>query len=346
MPSNCVNWAFVCAKKTSLPHKPSVLLDLNPVKPLSVALRHVPLTVLNGMARTASWAVNDISQLTIKRVIGYNLALAYPHLSAQARQQLAEQTLTNQYLNAAAALKSWVMPPDWSVRQIRAVHGQQVLTDALASGNGVLAIVPHLGCWEMMNAWLNQFAAPTIMYKPTASATVDALMLQGRERVRATLVPTDARGVKAVLQTLKQGGFSIVLPDHVPEPSSGAVVPFFGVPTLTGTLTTKLAARTGCRLVGLSCLRGADGNGFAVYCDALTDTDLWARDATRSTAALNRAIEAMIARDPAQYVWGYRRFKGVPNFKGIYRKDWQTVQRAVAQFHGVTAILPPNPRMV
>lgn len=344
MPSNCANWAFVCAKKTSLPHKPSVLLDLNPVKPLSVALRHVPLTVLNGMARTASWAVNDVSQLTIKRVIAYNLALAYPHLSAQARQQLAEQTLTYQYLNAAAALKSWVMPPAWSVGQIRAVHGQRVLTDALASGDGVLAVVPHLGCWEMMNAWLNQFAAPTIMYKPTHSATVDTLMLQGRARVQATLVPTDASGVKAVLQTLKQGGFSIVLPDHVPEPSGGVVVPFFGVPTLTGTLTTKLAARTGCRLVGLSCLRGDDG--FVVYCDDLTDADLWTRDAVVSTAALNRAIATMIARDPAQYVWGYRRFKGVPNFKGIYRKDWHTVQHAVAQFHGITNIASPNRHLV
>jgi KDO2-lipid IV(A) lauroyltransferase len=89
----------------------------------------------------------------------------------------------------------------------------------------MLAIVPHLGTWEIMNAWLNQFGAPTIMYKPVKGQQANQFVLQGRQRLNATLVPTDATGVKAIFKTLA-GGFSIILPDHVPDPSGGEVVPF------------------------------------------------------------------------------------------------------------------------
>lgn len=93
----------------------------------------------------------------------------------------------------------------------------------------MLAIVPHLGTWEMMNAWLNQFGAPTIMYKPVKGKMANDFVLQGRSRLNATLVPTNGSGVKAVFKTLKQGGFSIILPDHVPNPSGDIIVPFLGL---------------------------------------------------------------------------------------------------------------------
>lgn len=118
------------------------------------------------------------------------------------------------------------MPPEWSIAQIRDVHNKDILLEGLASANGMLAIVPHLGTWEMMNAWLNQFGSPTIMYKPVKGDITNNFVLQGRSRLNATLVPTDGSGVKAIFKTLKQGGFSIVLPDHVPDPSGGVVVPF------------------------------------------------------------------------------------------------------------------------
>lgn len=80
----------------------------------------------------------------------------------------------------------------------------------------------------MMNAWINQFGKPVIMYKPAKSEAMDRFILQGRQRLNATLVPTDGTGVKAIFKTLKEGGFSIVLPDHVPDPSGGVIVPFLG----------------------------------------------------------------------------------------------------------------------
>jgi KDO2-lipid IV(A) lauroyltransferase len=71
-----------------------------------------------------------------------------------------------------------------------------------------------------------------------------------------------------------------------------------------------MAQKTQCRLVGLSCFRRADSEGFEVYCDDLNDPELYDRDIEVATTALNKAVEQMINRFPSEYMWGYKRFRG------------------------------------
>ena len=233
------------------------------------------------------------------------------------------------------------MPPEWSIAQIHDVHDKDILLEGLASPNGMLAIVPHLGTWEMMNAWLNQFGSPTIMYKPVKGNMINDFILQGRARLNATLVPTDGSGVKAIFKTLKQGGFSIVLPDHVPDPSGGVVVPFFGIKTLTSTLASKLASKTKCALVGLSCIRRDDGRGFDIYCYQLDNPDLYSRDASVAACALNQAMQHMIGDKLNHYMWGYRRFKRIPILGNPYRAD-DTVLADFIRTNQPHSILPTS----
>lgn len=293
--------------------------------------KYVPLSVLQMLARFAAWVINSRPSFSVVRTIMINLHLAKPELSEHERNQLTQQVVLNQCLSSVESVKSWAMPPSWSLSQIREVHHQEVLTQALANPNGMLAIVPHLGTWEIMNPWLNQFGAPTIMYKPVKGRLSNDFVLKGRQRLNATLVPTDATGVKAIFKTLKQGGFSIILPDHVPEPSGGVIVPFFGIKTLTSTLAPKLAAKTKCALVGLSCIRRADGNGFDIFCYDLKDQQLYDRDVEVATCAMNRALEQIINAHIGHYVWGYRRFKRLPNLGNPYNASEDTLKDYIAQ---------------
>ena len=278
----------------------------------------VPLSVLQMLARFVAWVIVKIPSLSIMRTIHINMALIAPHLSASQQKVLTKDIIYHQCLTSIESIKSWAMSPEWSIGQIRDVHNKDVLLAGLANPNGMLAIVPHLGTWEMMNAWLNQFGAPTIMYKPVKGNITNNFVLQGRSRLNATLVPTDGSGVKAVFKTLKQGGFSIVLPDHVPDPSGGVIVPFFGINTLTSTLASKLASKTKCALVGLSCIRRDDGRGFDIHCYKLDDPALYDRHAETAAHALNLAMQDMIEKHCSHYMWGYRRFKHVPNLDNPY----------------------------
>lgn len=285
------------------------------------SFRYIPLSVIRALARTTSWFINQNRESGMLWKVRVNLSLAYPDLSESERERMAKQSVTKQCLSYAESAKCWAMSPEWSIQQIQMVHHIEILTNALNSPQGTLIIVPHLGTWEIMNAWLHQYGKPTIMYKPMKDKTINEFVLRARQRLDATLVPTDASGVKALFKNLKQGGFSIILPDHVPQPSGGVIVPFFGVPCLTSTLTSKMAQKTKCRLVGLSCFRREDGNGFEVYCDDFGDPKLYDGNIETATFALNQAIEQMINRSPTDYMWGYKRFKGVEKIQCLYKKS-------------------------
>lgn len=287
--------------------------------------KFVPLSVLQILARMVAWLIMRVPNLSIIRTITINLALVAPNFEAAKKQQLIAAIVRHQCLSTVESVKSWAMPPSWSISQIRQVHNLEILEQGLANPNGMLAIVPHLGTWEMMNAWLNQFGSPTIMYKPVKGKVTDDFVLKGRERLNATLVPTDGRGVKAIFKTLKQGGFSIVLPDHVPDPSGGVVTPFFGINTLTSTLASKLASKTRCALVGLSCIRRDDRQGFDIFCYCLDDPKLYDRHSETAALALNQAMEQMINPHFSHYMWGYRRFKEIPNLGNPYSAKASTL---------------------
>jgi len=297
----------------------------------------VPLSVLQMLARFVAWVIVKIPSLSIMRTIRINMALIAPNMSDIQKKALTKDIIYHQCLTSIESIKSWAMSPEWSIGQIRDVHNKDILLAGLANPNGMLAIVPHLGTWEMMNAWLNQFGAPTIMYKPVKGNITNKFVLQGRARLNATLVPTDGSGVKAVFKTLKQGGFSIVLPDHVPDPSGGVVVPFFGIKTLTSTLASKLASKTKCALVGLSCIRRDDGRGFDIYCYQLDDPALYDRHAETAAHALNQAMEQMITDHCSHYMWGYRRFKHIPNLGNPYRKNKAALQAFIQAHNSTTA---------
>ena len=287
------------------------------MNPLNI-FRYVPLPIMRASALFVAWIFILIPNLKIKRIIAINLKLAFPELSEPERNKLIRSTIRNQAINAMESIKCWAMQPEWSIQQIEKVYNQQVLEEALANPKGMLAIVPHLGTWEMMNAWLNQFGSPTILYKPVSSKIYDDFILKGRQRLNANLVPTDSTGVKAIFKTLKSGGFSIILPDHVPKPSGGVVVPFFGVETLSSTLAPKLASKTKCALVGLTCIRNSN-NKFDIFCTKLENPDLYSKDIEVATRALNLAMEDMIAACPKNYFWSYRRFKRVPGIGNPYK---------------------------
>ena len=304
--------------------------------------KYVPLSVLQALARFVAYLIMRMPNASLTRAIKINLSLVAPTLSASKKQKLTKNIVLNQCLSSVESVKSWAMSPEWSIKQIREIHNKDILLEGLNNPNGMLAIVPHLGTWEMMNAWLNQFGAPTIMYKPVKGNITNEFVLQGRARLNATLVPTDASGVKAIFKTLKQGGFSIILPDHVPEPSGGVVVPFFGIETLSSTLASKLASKTKCALVGLSCIRRDDGRGFDIHCYKLDDPALYDRDAATATHALNQAMETMINDNFSHYMWGYRRFKQIPIIGNPYRADKAALANFIRSKHATDDVNNSN----
>ncbi|TCH64442.1 lysophospholipid acyltransferase family protein [Acinetobacter sp. ANC 4862] len=274
-----------------------------------------PLCILQLIASWIAILLNSYNS-SMKRVSSINLRLAYPELNIEQHQALLKATLKSQCLTYIESIKIWGMPQKYNVDLIKNIHGEQNLTEALANKKGVIVVIAHFGCWELLNAWLNLHTAPMIMYKPNKHKSVDRFMLEARQRLNATLVPTDENGVRAIFKHLKQGGLTVILPDHLPKASGGIYSEFFGQTTLSTTLVSKLASKTQCNVIGLSCIRD-ETSGFDVHCVRLSE-DILSKDLQTSVDSLNQNLESMINVAPDQYVWSYKRFRKIEGQKNIY----------------------------
>lgn len=250
-------------------------------------------------------------------VIRRNLEIAFPEQTPEWREQVMRENVVSTLQTGLEFAKTWGMPPAYSVGKIRKVHNEHIIKDAIAAGKGTIGIIPHLGNWEFMNAWLNQYVSPIIMYKPGKDKGVDTFVLEARSRLHATLVPADERGVKAVFKGLRANGFCAILPDHMPHENGGIWAPYFGISTWTGVMVPKLIGRTGCQAILMACLRRAEGDGFEVFL-AEPDPEIYSEDVAVSAAAMNRSMERLIRMAPSQYQWSYKRFRRNETEKDVY----------------------------
>ena len=269
-----------------------------------------PLSLSRWAARVLAAFLNVFQLSKTSQVIRLNLNIALPHLDTTQREQLARQAIRNELTSYFEFFNIWGAENHKNISRIHQVHGEQLLHEALAAQKGVVLIVPHFGTWELMNAWVNLHTAPVIMYKPSKNPDVNRFMLEARQRLNATLVPTDETGVRALFKHLKQGGFAAILPDHVPKESGGIYSPFFGQNALSSTLLSKLAAKTQCSVIGLSCLRREDLSGFELHVQTLS-AEINAKDLQLSVDTLNKEMERMIHVAPEQYLWSYKRFRNL-----------------------------------
>lgn len=277
----------------------------------------LPLRFIQNLAQLAG-SLLYLSHSSARQVTEINLASAYPDLSEAERADLTKRSLKSQCMTYAESVKIWGSSPEYALSLIQDVHDEDIFLQALQNPHGCLAVVPHFGTWELLNVWVNQHTSPVIMYKPSKNEDIDRFMLQARQRLKATLVPTDDSGVRAVFKHLKQGGFSAILPDHVPKESGGIYSYFYGQNTLSSTLLSKLAAKTQCSVVGLSCLRRKDLSGYDIVVTPISD-DILSKDLQLSVDTLNKEMERMINVAPEQYLWGYKRFRRLAGGVNLYK---------------------------
>lgn len=248
----------------------------------------------------------------MREVAKTNIAMVYPQLSAQEQEELLRNSLQETGMSGAEMGAMWGADPDKGRSLVRKVHNLEVLTDAIASGRGVLLSAPHLGNWEVMNHIATMHATVTAMYKPSKNKVLDRWMRESRQKTGGLLVPTTRAGVKAMFLALEEGKLAGILPDQEPKERSGVFAPFMGVEALTPKLPHELLKKTGALAVFGFAKRLPNAEGFEVYFFA-GDEDLYSDDLRTSATSMNRTIEKMIAIAPEQYQWTYKRFKRRPD---------------------------------
>lgn len=234
------------------------------------------------------------------RRLEVNLAHAVPTADAAALRTLSRAAMRSY-------LRYWrevVSLPRWSPQQVQATvvpHDVARVRDALASGRGVVAALPHMGNWDLAGAWacLEGMPVATVAERLRPERRF-AEFVRYRERLGMTVLPlTGGSPVTPVLQrVLRAGGFVCLLADRALD-GRGVRVPFLGATARLPLGPAWLAQTTGARLVPVS--TSYDGARMHLWVHEPVKVAAGQRGIVAATAAVAGVLGAAIRRDPADW---------------------------------------------
>ena len=250
-----------------------------------------------GVGAMAWWFNTRPARITMS-----NIDACFSQLPRRQRRDLCRASLLETGRFVGEMGLAWHGKADALARCVRTVEGAELIREPPAGG--MLVLMPHFGNWEILS-YVFRRTTVTCLYAPPRIPGLEHEMNRARERWGAIMVPAGLRGLRAIRQTLADGGVAGLLPDQTPSPAAGVPAPFFGQDALTMTLAHRLM--TAKTRVILSTAQRVPG-GFEVR-HVRIDDQIRDPDPVTSATALNAAIESAVLRDPAQYQWEYNRFR-------------------------------------
>ena len=257
--------------------------------------------------------------LPLLHALGWPLGWLSFLLSPRYRRRL----LANAALAGVSRQQAWAsvaeagklvteLPRLWLGRPVPVFwRGAEHIDAALAGGQGLLFLTPHLGCFEITaQAYAARFGADhpmTVLFRPARQPWLRDLVAGARQRPGLRTAPTTLAGVKQLLKALKGGEAVGLLPDQVPPLGQGVWAPFFGRDAYTMTLAARLVQQTGAVPLLVWGERLPWGRGFRLHCQTMPQP--LSDDLDAAVLQINQAMETLVRQNPAQYLWGYARYK-------------------------------------
>lgn len=263
---------------------------------------HWPLWALHAIGHAVGWLAWLLSPTYRKRFLANvkTAGLRFSQVASAVGQAGAMSTeLPRLWMGKSPSV-------DWSDGALATVE------TAYASGQGVLFLTPHLGCFEvsaqaLATSFSQKYGPLTVLFRPSRKEGLGKVMASTRGRPGLETAPTTLAGVRQMIKALRAGRAVGLLPDQVPPQGMGQWTPFFGKPAYTMTLAARLAVQTGANVILIWGERLALGQGFRIHASELETQD--GKDVDALVLQINQAMEQLILSRPDQYLWGYARYK-------------------------------------
>jgi Kdo2-lipid IVA lauroyltransferase/acyltransferase len=245
--------------------------------------------------------------ISFVRTARRNIELCFPELDAPARERLLDEHFKSLGIALMEVPLAWWITPRQLAKLVR-IKGAEHLEAAIARGKGVILLTAHFTSLELAGRTLLAVAPVKFLYRPTKNEVLAYALNRFRTGYGGRPIPKD--DIRAFISALKKNECVWYAPDQSYRKKGAEMVPLFGIPAATNTLTSRLARTTGAAVLPyfLQRLPGSQGylatihpplEGFPSECPV------------SDTARFNRMIEAQVRIAPEQYLWIHRRFKGL-----------------------------------
>ena len=247
-----------------------------------------------------------------------NLELCLPELSAPQRERLLREHFASLGIGLLEIPLAWWSSPARIARLVR-VEGGEHLHAARAGGRGVILLTAHFTPMEMAGRVLTSVTPVSFLYRPTKNEVLAWALNRFRCGFGSRPVPHD--DIRAFITALRREECVWYAPDQSYRKKGAEMVPWFGIPAATNTLTSRLARLTGAPVLPFFLQRLPGAQGYrAVIHPSLEDFP--SESPAADTERFNHLIEAQVRVAPEQYLWIHRRFKGLsPDYPDYYARQ-------------------------
>jgi lauroyl-KDO2-lipid IV(A) myristoyltransferase len=274
----------------------------------SLVLAFVPVRLRAVLGDGAGWLLYRIDSRA-GRIARKNLTLCYPQLEDGERDRL----LKAHFRIAAHILLGYGQLLARSPHHLRKqfdIQGLEIVERTAARGNSIILLSPHFLAIEYAGQCLSQEHPMVSMFRLHSNPVMDWIVMRFRTRYggvgyshKASLLP--------LVKATRGGRWFIYFPDEDKGAENSLFIPFCGIPKATMPLLGRLAESCRASVIPMLAFYSPGRRRFSIeFLEPLQDfpTGDNAQDALR----MNRLIEDMVSRDPAQYLWTAKIFRTRP----------------------------------
>jgi len=267
----------------------------------------------HAAARLLAWFACDRIRLR-RRVVEENLSQVFPDRSPEQREEIARAMWEHLFLMVfeIAHAQRKIHETNWR-RYIR-VHRKREIVGQLLDRRPLVVVSGHFGNFEVAGVMLGLLGFPTF----TIARLLDNPLLNDfLNDFRATrgqyMLPKD--GSSQQVQSVLDGGGTLVLLGDQSAGPKGCWVDFLGRPASCHKAIALFSMTTGAPLMVAYARRLDKPLQFELGLEGVIDPADGDQDISGVkplTAWYNQMLEQIIRRDPEQYWWVHRRWKGEP----------------------------------
>ncbi|MGP1356517.1 lysophospholipid acyltransferase family protein [Roseicyclus sp.] len=273
------------------------------------AVAFLPLGAMPALGRPLAWALWRWPKLA--RVTRANLAACLPHLPEAERERLARASTGHLATALLTALKVWFSYRPGHPAFAARFEGLAHFEAARDTGRGIILLNCHYNSTELNGAFTAQLPRGdrtlTGLYRAPSDPAADAVLQWARTGFSDRVLP--ARDVRTIAKGLKAGDVTWFATDLEFGGRGSVWAEFFGIPAATSNSLARLAGMSGAIVLPVRLRRDGAGHVLQVFPPL---AGFPSGDAEADATAMNRAIEALIADDPAPYWWCLERFRKRP----------------------------------
>ena len=267
----------------------------------------VRLQMLSG--RLIAWVITPLTA-SRRRVAQRNLALCFPELTEQQREDLLDENMRTMGMLLLETALSWWASDRSLAKRVR-YECLEHLEAGLAKGKGVILLTGHFTSMELGGRLIMLKKPCYVMFRELKNPLFNAVMVQARTyHSEGIVLQEDPR---AMVRALRKNKIVWYAPDQDYGRKLSIFAKFFGNTAATVPATARIAKMSGAAVVPFVPRREQDGTYTLTLSPTLENFPTG--DDVADAQRINDLIEKEVRQSPEQYYWVHRRFKTQPEGK-------------------------------